>query len=288
MNLCQSLREHWPEYLMEAWGLGTFMVSAGIVVVLLESPDSPIHELIRDGNLRRVIVGLSMGLTAIGIIYSPWGKQSGAQINPAITLTFLRLGKMAAWDAWFYIVFQFVGGTLGVLLVWACFGDSFAQPPVAYVVTVPGPEGAWLAFAAETLISMVLMLTVLAFMNAKKLAHYTGLAAGVLVALFITLEAPFSGMSMNPARSFASAAPSGIWTAGWIYFTAPFLGMFSAVELYRLFRFTTQRMCAKLDHPLDRRCIHCGHGIKKDNTNSQQPASNQDAYSRIHYDRTPL
>jgi len=250
---------------MEAWGLGTFMVSAGIVVVLLESPGSPLPELIPDANLRRAIVGMAMGLTAIGIIYSPWGKQSGAHINPAVTLTFLRLGKIAAWDAWFYIVFQFVGGTLGVLLVWTCFGDSFAQPPVAYVVTVPGPEGVRLAFVAEILISMVLMLTVLAFMNARRLAHYTGLAVGVLVAVFITLEAPFSGMSMNPARTFASAAPAGIWTSGWIYFTAPVLGMLSAVELYRLFRFTTRRMCAKLDHPIDRRCIHCGFGVGKDN-----------------------
>ncbi len=262
MTCLQSLREHWPEYLMEAWGLGMFMVSAGTAVVLLEAPASPIPELIPDGNLRRAIVGIAMGLTAIGIIYSPWGKQSGAQINPAITLTFLRLGKIAPWDAWFYIVFQFIGGTLGVLLVWICFGDSFAQQPVTYVVTVPGPEGIWPAFGAEALISMVLMLTVLTFMNAQKLTPYTGFAAGVLVAVFISLEAPFSGMSMNPARSFASAAPSGIWTAGWIYYTAPLLGMFSAVELYRLFRFTTQRMCAKLVHPLNRRCIHCGHGIK--------------------------
>ncbi len=265
MTCLQSLREHWPEYLMEAWGLGMFMVSAGIVVVLLEASDSPIPELIPDANLRRAIVGMAMGLTAIGIIYSPWGKQSGAHINPAVTLTFLRLGKTAAWDAWFYIVFQFIGGTLGVLLVWAGFGDSFAHPPVAYVVTVPGPEGAWLAFAAETLISMVLMLTILAFTNTKRLAHYTGLAAGVLVAVFITLEAPFSGMSMNPARTFASAAPAGIWTSGWIYFIAPVLGMLSAVELYRLSRFTTLRMCAKLDHPIDRRCIHCGFGVENDN-----------------------
>jgi len=269
MTCLQSLREHWPEYLMEAWGLGMFMVSAGIVVVLLEASDSPIPELIPDANLRRAIVGMAMGLTAIGIIYSPWGKQSGAHINPAVTLTFLRLGKTAAWDAWFYIVFQFIGGTLGVLLVWTGFGDSFAHPPVAYVVTVPGPEGAWLAFAAETLISMVLMLTILAFTNTKRLAHYTGLAAGVLVAVFITLEAPFSGMSMNPARTFASAAPSGIWTAGWIYFIAPFLGMFSAVELYRLFRFTTLRMCAKLDHPLNWRCIHCGYDPKMGKSRAQ-------------------
>ncbi|MDO9162838.1 MAG: aquaporin [Methylococcaceae bacterium] len=90
MTCLQSLREHWPEYLMEAWGLGMFMVSAGIVTVLLEASESPIPELIPDANLRRAIVGMAMGLTAIGIIYSPWGKQSGAHINPAVTLTFLH------------------------------------------------------------------------------------------------------------------------------------------------------------------------------------------------------
>ena len=66
-------------------------------------------------------------------------------------------------------------------------------------------------------------------------------------------------MSMNPARTFSSAAPAGDWTSAWVYFTAPFLGMLLAVEIYRLLRFSTVRMCAKLDHAADRRCIHCGY-----------------------------
>lgn len=258
MGGLHALRSHWPEYLMEAWGLGTFMVTAGIAVILMESPDSPLHTLIQDADVRRAIIGLAMGLTAVGIIYSPWGKQSGAHINPAVTLTFLRLGKIAKWDALFYILAQFMGSTLGVLLVLALFGTAFSLPPVAYIETVPGPAGALTAFGAEWLISLGLMLTVLIFMNAR-LARFTGLAAGVLVALFITLEAPLSGMSMNPARTFASAAPSGNWTAAWVYFTAPFLGMLAAVEIYRLLRFSTTRMCAKLNHHGSRRCIHCGY-----------------------------
>jgi aquaporin Z len=200
-----------------------------------------------------------MGVTAVGIIYSPWGRQSGAHINPAVTLTFFRLGKIAKWDALFYVLAQFTGGTLGVLLVLLLFGDHFALPPVAYVGTVPGPAGPWIAFGAEFMISLVLMLTVLLFMNGKRMARYTGLAAGVLVAVFITVEAPLSGMSMNPARTFASAAPAGHWESAWIYFTAPFFGMLLGVELYRLLRFSTARMCAKLNHPANRRCIHCSY-----------------------------
>ena len=243
---------------MEAWGLGIFMVAAGVAVILMEAPESPLHALIHDADLRRAIVGLAMGLTAIGIIYSPWGKQSGAHINPAVTITFLRLGKIAKWDALFYMLAQFIGGTLGVLLVLFVFGDSFALPPVKYIETAPGPSGYWLAFVAELFISLALMLTVLFFMNRRGFEHMTGFAAGVLVALFITFESPLSGMSMNPARSFASALPDGDWTYLWIYFSAPFIGMLAAVEIYRLLKFSTVRMCAKLDHADDRRCIHCG------------------------------
>lgn len=256
----ETLRRHWPEYLMEAWGLGMFMISAGLVVAVLEYPGSPLHAMLPDADVRRALVGLAMGLTAVGIIYSPWGQRSGAQINPAVTLAFLRLGKIAPLDALFYIVAQFIGGTLGVVLVLLLLGDAFNLPPVNNVATVPGLQGPLVAFVAELLISMGLMLTVLFFMNSQRLGRLTGLAAGILVATYITIEAPLSGMSMNPARTFASAAPGGPWTHAWIYYTAPILGMLAAVELYRrLLRRDTRRMCAKLDHPDHVRCIHCGH-----------------------------
>lgn len=244
---------------MEAWGLGTFMISAGLVVSLLEYPGSPLHGLLPDPNLRRALIGLAMGLTAMGIIYSPWGQQSGAHLNPAVTLTFLRLGKIARWDAVFYILGQFVGGTLGVFLVVLLLGSIFTHPPVTYVATVPGELGPWVALAAEFTIALGLMLTVLVFMNSARLARLTGVAAGVLVALYITFEAPLSGMSMNPARTFASGAPGNIWNHAWIYYTVPILGMLTAVEVYRGLQGRTARMCAKLDHPADKRCIHCGY-----------------------------
>jgi aquaporin Z len=259
------MRRHWPEYLMEAWGLGMFMASAGMVVALLEYPGSPLHLLLPDADLRRALIGLAMGLTAASIIYTPWGQRSGAQINPAVTLTFLRLRKIAPLDALFYILAQFIGGTLGLWLVLLLLGDAFSLPPVDHVATVPGPQGPAVAFVAELLISMGLMLTVLYFMNSQRLGRLTGLASAVLVATYITLEAPLSGMSMNPARTFASAASGGPWTHTWIYFTAPILGMLSAVEIYHLLHRSTQRMCAKLDHPDHVRCIHCGHRPPSDN-----------------------
>jgi aquaporin Z len=248
-------RARWTEYLIEAWALGTFMVSAGVVTTLVERPELGFAALIPDSGARRMLIGVAMGLTAIALIYSPWGKRSGAHMNPAVTLAFLSLGKIRGRDALGYAVAQFVGGLAGVGLVLAALGERFAAPPVRYVATLP-EHGAALAFALEFAMSCGLMSAVLAFSSRARLAPFTGLAAGVLVACYVAFEAPYSGMSINPARSFASAAPAGLWASLWIYFVAPPLGMLTAAALSR--RLGRPAGCAKLCHPSDVACIHCG------------------------------
>lgn len=254
-----ALSRHWPEYAMEAAGLGLFMASAGLFGVLLYHPASPAVHAVADPFVRRVFMALAMGLTAIALIYSPWGQRSGAHFNPAVTLTFFRLGKVAGWDAVFYAMAQIGGGLAGILVVAALTGGRVAHPAVSYVATVPGAWGVGVAFAAEVLISFGLMSVVLAVSNVGRLARFTGFCAGALVATWIILEAPLSGMSMNPARSLASALPANLWTAFWIYLAAPPLGMLLAAELHvRLGRLPVR--CAKLDHGGGQRCIfRCGY-----------------------------
>src|SRR5579863_10242230 len=106
--MLRALAKHWPEYVIEALALGTLMISACLVTSALEYPGSPVHSLLTNPDLRRAIIGIAMGLTAIALIYSPWGKRSGAHMNPAVTLSFLRLGKIAPTDAAFYIFAQFI------------------------------------------------------------------------------------------------------------------------------------------------------------------------------------
>jgi aquaporin Z len=250
---------HWPEYGMEAALLGLFMVSACAFTVLLEHPASPARQGIADPFFRRALTGCAMGATAIALIYSPWGKQSGAHFNPAVTLTFWRLGKVARRDAGAYVASQFVGGALGVLLSAAALGPLLAHPVVRYAVTIPGPGGVALAWVAELTITFVLMSVVLHATNRPRVARYTGLLVGLLVAGYITFEAPLSGMSMNPARTLASALGARDWTALWVYFTAPPLGMLAAAEAYLRVRGAGAVFCAKLHHQNARRCIFCEH-----------------------------
>src|SRR5215510_4061785 len=126
-----ALCHHWPEYLMEAAELAIFMISASLFTILLYHPSSPVLQVIPTEFTRRILMGSAMGLTAIGLIYSPWGKRSGAHMNPAVTLAFLTLGKIRPRDAAFYAIAQFAGGLVGVLLVVGLLGDSFATPPVS-------------------------------------------------------------------------------------------------------------------------------------------------------------
>ncbi len=254
----ESLRLHWPEYLMEAALLGGFMVSACAFTALFEFPQSPLHRAIPSGFLRRMLEGIAMGLTALCIFYSPWGKQSGAHINPAVTWTFFRLGKTKIWDAIFYSAAQFGGAVLGVSVMARLFGMAISHPAVRYAVTVPGPYGSRAALAAECVIAAGMMSMVLFVSNHSGLANYTGLFASILVATYITFEAPFSGMSINPARTFGSAFPAMVWNGFWIYLTAPMLGMLSAAEFYLWRKGRNAVKCGKLHHDNDKRCIFCG------------------------------
>lgn len=258
--MISALKHHWPEYLIESAGLGFFMVAACFGSAILWYPSSPVHLAITSPVMLRGLMGGAMGLTAVAIVYSPWGKRSGAHINPAFTLTFFRLGKIEPWDAAFYILFQFLGAAVGVLVAALFLGAVLAAPTVDYAVTVPGPAGAAVAFVAESAIAFVLMWVVLLSTNSKNYARFTGLFVGLLLMVYITIESPLSGMSMNPARTLGSAASARVFTSLWVYFTAPILGMLLAAEAYVRLRSIEAVGCAKLHHNNNKRCIfRCGY-----------------------------
>jgi aquaporin Z len=124
------------------------------------------------------VVGVAAGLYLIARIYSPFGTESGAQINPSITLAYLWLGKIRLLDAGFYIGAQFIGAVLGVLVVAAVMPAWAAAPQVNYIVTAPGIWGYVGAFVAELCITFAMMLLVLESSNRPQLKRYTGLSAG--------------------------------------------------------------------------------------------------------------
>ncbi len=231
VNIRQRLKDKFLTYCCEALGLGLFMFSAGFFDAMLEYPGLPVRQHLPSALLRRGLVGSAMGLTALYILSSSFGKRSGAHINPSVTWVQYRLGTIDAIDSLFYIIFQFVGGSIGMYLIYILMPHSISHPDINYIVTKPLNEGIALAFILEFFISFLLMGGVLYTNSTKQLSKYTASLVAFLIALFITFEAPYSGMSMNPARTFASAIVANEWNSFWLYCIAPPLGMWCA-ELF--------------------------------------------------------
>jgi aquaporin Z len=227
-----AFRKNWIHYLQESSGLGIFMISACFFSAMLFSEKSSWHSAIPGFMLKTVFMGIAMGATALFIFYSPWTAPSGSQINPAVTITFLRLGKMCRYDALFFCLFQIAGGTLAVYLMQWLMGAVLTRPPVNSAATLPGKYGVTVAAITELVIAFTTMSMVLFTSNNNKLKNYTRIFAGCLVCTWVIVAGPVSGFGMNPARSFASALSADIWTAFWIYLFIPFAGMLLAAELY--------------------------------------------------------
>ncbi|MBL8747014.1 MAG: aquaporin [Phycisphaerae bacterium] len=249
---------HLPEYLIESVLLAVFMLSACLTSALVQHPSSVVARRIAPGLGRRAVIGVFMGLTAVALITSSFGKRSGAHMNPATTLAYLLLGKVRAIDALGYVLGQFAGGLAGVGVARLLLGRVVTHEPVRCVVTAPS-DHSWgaqrTAWLAEFGIAFILLLSVLAASNHRATASYTPWLVGSLVALFITFEAPFSGMSMNPARTIGSAVHAREFRALWVYCTAPPLAMCAAAVIYTALAGDPGVYCAKMDHRGDLPCL---------------------------------
>ena len=232
-DMREAFSHHWSRYLMEGAELGIFMIVALYLTIALEHPRAPLRRAIKSGLLRRFILGIGIGVTVMVLIYCPWGRQSGAQFNPAVTLARLSIDRIEPWDAFFYIVAQFIGGWLLLVLAGIPLKMLADHEKVKWVVTEPKEMGTAAAFIAEFLISFLILFSLLLVIHFPSLEWWIGVVAGLHLCAFITFEAPFSGMSLNPARSVASALPAQSWKAMWVYFVAPPLAMFLAAQLSR-------------------------------------------------------
>lgn len=281
--LVSSFRRHWPEYLCEAGLLGIFMVSICTGAALLESAGSPVPGLVTNPVYRRILMGLAMGATVFALIQSPWGKRSGAHINPGVTLTFWRLGRVSSADAFWYSLFQFGGAIAGVMFAGLVGGAYVSDMPVSFAPTRPGTLGPGGAWVVEFVISFLLMGAILVASNSARLMPHVGKIVGVLLAVWISLTAQISGTSLNPARSLGSAVVAGVPDALWIYFTAPPLAMLLAGEVFLRVQGAHRIHCAKLNHTNGHRCIfrcdigklpgHRHHGAGAAGTNAEAKAA---------------
>lgn len=249
-----------PAYLAELVGTALMLFNGLAWACWNFSPGSPIVEWVPNSTLRLCLTGLCFAGGGTAVAYSPLGKLSGGHLNPSVTFGFWLMHKISTRDALAYAFMQIIGAFIGaalVLLLWPGLARS-----VNLGATLLG-EGVTpaLGFGLEVGITFLLMLTILVIVNSSKM-RWTGVVSGSLVALLVSIESPFTGTSLNPARSFAPAVLIMMWQHQWIYWIAPPLGAALAALLYRQGIIgTAKSYCSKLYHAPAVPCHHarCGY-----------------------------
>jgi aquaporin Z len=257
MNDRNGGRFPWQVFSAEFVGTALLVFVGLSVVILMFGAGSPMGRVVPGEGARRLMTGFLFGTTGALIALSPVGKESGAHINPVVTLGFWLMRKLDARIALGYVLAQLTGATVGALplLAWGSMGRS-----VAFGATLPGKGyGIWTVMMGEVITTCALIAGLCVFLGFRRLRRYTPALFPFLYAFMVYLEAPISGTSTNPARSLGPAILSGEWRGWWVYWVGPLIGTFLAILL---FSFLAKEIeVAKLYHfESDRRRMFCTMG----------------------------
>jgi aquaporin Z len=231
---------HLPEYAAEFFGTACLVFFGLSAVVFNFSDGTPMARWVPNHSLRLLLTGLCFAGSGSLVALSPLGRLSGGHINPSVSLAFWLGGKLPGRDFIAYVVAQMLGGAAGAFALVSAWHGRAAS--VKNGMTLPGAGWPlWQVFDSEVALTGLLVFLILIFVSSRRLMRWTPLMNWLVVAVMVWQEAPVSGTSLNPARSFGPALLSGLWTAQWLYFIAPPLGGMLGLAVFRLL--TTQQRC---------------------------------------------
>ncbi|WP_187175289.1 aquaporin [Algoriphagus sp. AK58] len=240
---------YWRAYLSEMAGTALLLLIGLSIVIFLFAAETPMAEIIPNVTHRRMLSGFLFGATGGIISMTAIGRESGAHINPAVTMVFFLFGKIEKRAALAYVISQLMGAVIGCLplFIWGAWGDSIdfgaTYPGVGYTVSE--------AFWGEVSTTFIMVSLLIVFIGFRSIRPFTPMLFPFLYSIMVPIEAAISGTSTNPARSFGPAVVTGIWDSWWIYWAGPILGallaslVFSAlakrITVAKLYHFDTDR-----------------------------------------------
>jgi aquaporin Z len=238
---------HWRVWMAE--GLGTsILVLGGLSAVCLNfGTGSPMLHLVPSASVRLLVTGLLFAGTGSLVAISPLGRLSGAHLNPSVTIAFWSSGHVSRSDLLGYLGSQLLGALVGAGVLRLSWGDLAVSVGDGRTSPHPGVSVA-AAIGIEALMTAILILTVFAFTSSARTARWTPLALWLVIALLVWRGAPYTGCSMNPARSLGPAVISGVFGSLWIYLVAPPLGALVAAQLFLRVPLGLRPVTAKLYH----------------------------------------
>lgn len=247
---------HWVEWSCELVGTA-LLVFGGLSAVTLDfGRGSFVPSTLPSVSARLALTGTLFASCGSLIAISPLGRRSGAHLNPAVTVAFWLRGHLHRHDLLGYVLSQFAGATVGVLLLRLAWSGMAAS--VHYGLTRPRSGlGPWMAAAIEAAMTALMIFTIFMFVSSARTAKWTPLAALVVIAVLVWKGAPYTGTSLNPARSFGPALVSGDWHDYWVYVIGPLAGAGLAVAAFAALPKVT--LTAKLFHDPRYRSVFASH-----------------------------
>ncbi|MGB6772148.1 MAG: aquaporin [Candidatus Dormiibacterota bacterium] len=238
---------HWRVWMAE--GLGTcILVLGGLSAVCLNfGTGSPMLHLLPSPSVRLLITGLLFAGTGSLVAISPLGRLSGAHLNPSVTIAFWSSGHVSRPDLLGYLGSQILGALVGAGILRLSWGRMAVSVGDGRTSPHPGVSVA-AAIGIEALLTAILILTIFAFTSWSRSARWTPLALWLVIALLVWRGAPYTGCSMNPARSLGPDVISGVYGSLWIYLVAPPLGALVAAQLFLRMPLRPRPVTAKLYH----------------------------------------
>ncbi|ASS40826.1 hypothetical protein AXF21_02150 [Eubacterium minutum ATCC 700079] len=213
-------------FVLVAFGCGS-AVAANSIFISMGSP-LPIA-------FTSLPIAFAFGLAFIAMAYS-MGKISGSHLNPAVSLAMLIARRLSLKDFFGYVIGQFAGSTAAALFLWTCFSAKDALGQNGYGTSSPLGINVGIAALVETVLSAVFILVFLSATSKKECKALSGLVIGLTLTVTHIFGIPFTGASVNPARSFAPAVFVGGDALNQlpVFIIAPFAGGIVAALLYIL------------------------------------------------------
>jgi aquaporin Z len=213
---------HLAEWSAEFFGTALLLMGGLGAVTLDFGRHSPVAAMLPSASARLLLTGALFAATGSLIAVSPLGRLSGAHLNPAVTLAFWLSGKVHHHDLVAFVLSQCLGALAAATLLklgWREFET------VGYGVTRPGHGLSPLeAAGVEALMTTLLLLTILFFVSHVSTARWTPLAVWAVVTVLVWQGAPYTGTSLNPARSLGPAVVAGVFSNLWVYIAGPLAG----------------------------------------------------------------
>lgn len=184
--------------------------------------------------LSTLLIAFAFGLVIVAMAYSI-GNVSGCHINPAVSLAMFLNKKLSAKDFGGYLAAQFLGGIAGAgILAFILGGTGSGLGSNGYGELSAMGCSMGQAFIVEVVLTFVFVLAILGVTSKAANGQVAGVVIGLTLTLVHILGIPFTGTSVNPARSFGPALLAGgaALSQVWVFILAPLVGASIAAGVY--------------------------------------------------------